>query len=70
MSLNHLQAKTTAVRKLWRRLFSDNQGQDMIEYALMAAAVAVGSAAVLPSATDSIRSVFSKVTSVLIVAAG
>lgn len=51
------------------RLYRDLRGQDMIEYALMAALVAVASAAVLPSATPSISTVLSKVGSVLSVAA-
>jgi Flp pilus assembly pilin Flp len=52
------------------KLRKDVAGQDMIEYALMAAAVAVGSAAVLPSANGAISTVFSKVGSVLVLAAG
>ena len=55
---------------VWDRLRRDLRGQDMIEYALMAACVAVASAAVLPSATSSISTVLSKVGSVLTVAAG
>ena len=51
------------------RIYRDARGQDMIEYALMAAFVAVASAAVLPSATPSISAVLSKVGSVLSVAA-
>jgi Flp pilus assembly pilin Flp len=51
------------------RIYRDARGQDMIEYALMAAFVAVASAAVLPSATPSISTVLSKVGSVLSVAA-
>ena len=54
---------------IWVRLYRDLRGQDMIEYALMAAFVAVASAAVLPSATPSISTVLSKVGSVLTVAA-
>ena len=54
---------------LWSRLYRDLRGQDMIEYALMAAFLAVASAAVLPSATPSISTVLSKVGSVLSVAA-
>ena len=52
------------------RLYHDQRGQDMIEYALMAAFVAVASAAVLPSATPSISTVLSKVGSVLSAAGG
>ncbi len=51
------------------RIYRDPRGQDMIEYALMAAFVAVASAAVLPSATPSISTVLSKVGSVLTLAA-
>jgi pilus assembly protein Flp/PilA len=55
--------------RAWSRLYRDLRGQDMVEYALMAAFVAVASAAVLPSATPSISTVLSKVGSVLSVAA-
>lgn len=55
--------------RVWTRLYRDLRGQDMVEYALMAAFVAVASAAVLPSATPSISTVLSKVGSVLSVAA-
>jgi len=66
--LTQLRATTTAVRRFWYGILHENHGQDMIEYALMAAAVAVASAAVLPSATDSIGIVFSKIGSLLSVA--
>ena len=56
--------------RVWVRFYHDRRGQDMIEYALMAAFVAVASAAVLPSATPSISVVLSKVGSVLTVAGG
>jgi pilus assembly protein Flp/PilA len=51
------------------RIHRDSRGQDMIEYALMAAFVAVASAAALPNATSSISTMLSKVGSVLSVAA-
>ena len=54
---------------VWARLYRDLRGQDMIEYALMVAFIAVASAAVLPSATPSISTVLSKVGSVLTVVA-
>jgi pilus assembly protein Flp/PilA len=54
--------------RVWVRLYHDRRGQDMIEYALMAAFIAVASAAVLPEATPSISTVLSKVGSVLTVA--
>jgi Flp pilus assembly pilin Flp len=47
-----------------RRLWLNNRGQDMIEYALLAASVAVVVAGFLPPAImPSISSIFSKLTS-------
>ena len=51
------------------RIGRDARGQDMIEYALMAAAVAVGTGALLPTVTASISTIFSKVVSVVSTAA-
>ena len=51
-----------------RRLFqipNDVRGQDMIEYALMAATVAVGSGAILPPVSSSISTIFSKINSIV-----
>ena len=47
-----------------RRLFEDASGQDMIEYALLAAAIAVVVAGFLPPAImPSVSTIFSKITS-------
>jgi Flp pilus assembly pilin Flp len=62
--------QSRSYRVLWSRMRLDLRGQDLIEYALMAGVVAVASAAVLPSATTSINTVFSKVSSVLSAAGG
>jgi pilus assembly protein Flp/PilA len=43
----------------------DDQGQDLIEYALMAGFVAVAAGALMPSVTKSISTVFSKIQSLL-----
>jgi pilus assembly protein Flp/PilA len=59
---------TQKLHQAWARLYRDRRGQDMIEYALMAAFIAVASAAVLPEATPGISTVLSKVGSVLTVA--
>jgi pilus assembly protein Flp/PilA len=48
----------------WR----ETQGQDLIEYALMAGFVAVAASAVMPGVASSISTIFSKVGSVLKVA--
>jgi pilus assembly protein Flp/PilA len=44
----------------------DRKGQDLIEYALMAAAVAVAAGAIFPTTVaPSISAIFSKVTSIM-----
>ncbi len=51
------------------QIWSDQRGQDVIEYALLAALVAVSAVAVVPGVSSSINIVFSKVNSVMILAA-
>ena len=45
------------------------KGQDLIEYAMMAGFVAVAAAAVMPTVSTSISTVFSKIKSVMTAAA-
>jgi pilus assembly protein Flp/PilA len=47
--------------KIWR----EEQGQDLIEYALMAGFVAVAAGAIMPGVASSISTIFSQVSSVL-----
>ena len=47
--------------KIWR----DQKGQDLIEYALMAGFVAVAAGAIMPSVASSISTIFSQVSSVM-----
>lgn len=47
--------------QIWR----DEQGQDLIEYALMAGFVAVAAGAIMPNIASSISTIFSQVSSVL-----
>jgi pilus assembly protein Flp/PilA len=47
----------------------DTRGQDLIEYALMAGFVAVAAGAIMPGVASSINIVFSKVNSIMILAA-
>lgn len=47
--------------KIWK----DNRGQDLIEYALMAGFVAVAAGAIMPSVATSISTIFSKISSVM-----
>lgn len=51
------------------RLIKNRQGQDLIEYALMAGFVAVAAGAVMPTVAGSISTIFSQVASVMAVAA-
>jgi Flp pilus assembly pilin Flp len=50
-------------------ILKDTHGQDLIEYALMACFVAVAVGAILPPVASSINIVFSKVNSVVVLAA-
>ena len=52
-----------------RLLAEDNEGQDLVEYALLAGFVAVAAGALLPGISDSISVIFSKMASVLSAAA-
>ena len=47
--------------KMWK----DQRGQDLIEYALTASFVAVAAGAIMPDVATSISEIFSKVTSVV-----
>lgn len=51
------------------RLVKNRQGQDLIEYALMAGFVAVAAGAVMPTVAGSISTIFSQVASVMAAAA-
>ena len=50
-------------------LWKDRQGQDLIEFALMAGFVVVAAGALLPGVADGIDTVLSKVSSVMVDAA-
>jgi pilus assembly protein Flp/PilA len=62
----NLLIKKMIALQIWR----DSQGQDLIEYALMAGFVAVAAGALMPGVSTSISTVFSKVASVMTAAAG
>jgi pilus assembly protein Flp/PilA len=52
-----------------RQLVKDAEGQDLVEYALLAGFVAVAAGALLPGISNSISTIFSRMGSVLSVAA-
>jgi pilus assembly protein Flp/PilA len=58
---------TNLVLKL--KVLKDTRGQDLIEYALMAGFVAVAAGAIMPGVASSISVIFSKISSVMTVAA-
>jgi Flp pilus assembly pilin Flp len=45
------------------RLLYENRGQDLIEYALLAAAVAVAAGAIMPPVSGQISTIMSRITS-------
>ena len=47
------------------RLWKDNRGQDVVEYALMAGFITVAIAATFPPVSGGINAVFSRLTSLL-----
>jgi Flp pilus assembly pilin Flp len=47
------------------RIMTDTRGQDLIEYALMAGFVAVAAGAIVPGVATSIKTIFSKVNTVM-----
>jgi pilus assembly protein Flp/PilA len=51
------------------RWIADERGQDMVEYALLAGFIAVAAGALLPPVSDSISVIFSRMGSVIAVAA-
>jgi Flp pilus assembly pilin Flp len=60
--------------RLWEawlsKICADLRGQDMIEYALMAALVALASAAASPHLTGSFSTIFSKINSAVLAHGG
>ncbi len=58
------------MKQLLATFWKGDQGQDLIEYALMAGFVAVAAGALMPNVSASISTVFSKIQSLLANAAG
>jgi len=53
------------MKQLLSAFCRDDQGQDLIEYALMAGFVAVAAGALMPNVSSSISMVFSQIQSLL-----
>jgi pilus assembly protein Flp/PilA len=54
---------------LQMKIWKNTQGQDLIEYALMAGFVAVAAGAIMPGVATSISTIFSQIASVMTAAA-
>lgn len=64
-----MQKKIQLIVAKIQRLENESEGQDLVEYALLAGFVAVAAGALLPPISDSISVIFSRMASVLSVAA-
>lgn len=53
------------MKQICRDFWQDDQGQDLIEYALMAGFVAVAAGAMMPNVSNSVSTVFSKIQSLM-----
>ena len=53
------------IKLLFVRLTNNEEGQDMVEYALLAGFIAVAAGAILPTVSEDISTIFSKMGSVV-----
>ena len=51
-------------------IWKESQGQDLIEYALMAGFVAVSAGAIMPGVASNVSTIFSKISSTMSKSAG
>ena len=56
------------MKQMMMKLWKDDRGQDLIEYALMAGFVAVAAGAIMPTVSQNVSEIFSKVSSVMTLA--
>jgi len=64
-----MQSKLNLLVLKLRTLAADEEGQDLVEYALLAGFVAVAAGALLPAISTSVSTIFSRMGSVLSAAA-
>ena len=53
------------MKHLLKRFWQDDQGQDLVEYALAAGLVAVAAVAALPALSSTVNNVFAKIASII-----
>lgn len=63
--MNGLPSRRALMRKLGNRFWADESGQDLAEYALLLALIAIGVMAALPGVRDALKSVFDGITAAL-----
>jgi pilus assembly protein Flp/PilA len=60
----------TTIHTIWKlKIWTDNRGQDLIEYALLAGFVAIAAGAIMPGVATNISKIFSKIASTMTAAA-
>jgi pilus assembly protein Flp/PilA len=58
------------INLFWKlTIWKDTQGQDLVEYALMAGFVAIAAGSIMPGVSRSISTIFSKISSTMSAAA-
>jgi pilus assembly protein Flp/PilA len=58
------------INLFWKlSIWKDTQGQDLVEYALMAGFVAIAAGSIMPGISRSISTIFSKISSTMSAAA-
>jgi pilus assembly protein Flp/PilA len=53
------------MKRFLKELWSDTQGQDLVEYALAAGMVAVAAVACMPGLSGTVNTVFNKIGSII-----
>ena len=53
------------MRNYFKKFWDDTQGQDLVEYALMAGMVAVAAVAAMPQLSSTVGNVFTKIGSMI-----
>ena len=57
---------TRITQAIWKlRIWKDTSGQDLVEYALAAGLVAVAAVACMPSLSNTVNNVFTKIGSII-----
>ena len=61
----HRDGKVRNMKRYLKTFLMDEQGQDLVEYALVAGMVAVAAVAAMPGLSGTVNNVFSKIASII-----